>query len=179
MSNRFSVLRVGATILSIGVLLPSLVHGGQNATPLSVRVISGPEPDAEAGEDEAGNVMVTLSNGRKEMWTAKGWCVYPKISKSGLVGWTHGLGMHPTQGLRNGELVIARHRHVFRRIAARQGFIDDWFFTDGDHCVVIRSRGPHGPAWLEKVKIHSGEVIDGCSARADENMPTWAKPFSE
>jgi hypothetical protein len=132
----------------------------------------------EADKGMPGDVLVTLSDGKSETWTASGGCVLPHVSKNGLVGWAHGTAVHPTQGLIANELVITRNKRIISRINPEGPFIDLWEFVDDGRSVVIRSRGPHGPSRLQKFKTASGTLVGESSGSGNRlQLPDWAKPF--
>jgi len=158
---------------------PAAVPPGES-TPMPVRatIVWGGKREADKGTP--GDVLVTLSNGKSETWTTSGGCVLPHVSRNGSVGWAHGVTVHPTQGMIPNELVIARNKRIISRIEPEGPFIDLWDFVDDGICVVIRSRGAHGPSRLQKFRIPSGKLVGESSGAATGlQLPEWAKPFAE
>ena len=153
----------------------TLLAESHRTTPISAQIISA------SGHIEPywrhGNVRVALTNGRTEIWTRDGKCELARVSKSGLVGWTHGTAFHSKGALMNDTLIIARNRKVRARMRTFYPFIDVWDFTDADSCVVVLSAGPHGPGRIEKFRIADGQLLGGCYESKPEEQPDWAKRF--
>jgi hypothetical protein len=152
------------------------IAGLKHIRPMSAEIVS---PRGEiASQDQFGDVRVTLSNGRREIWTRKGGCALVNVSKTGLVGWTHGKSFHRTQGLMNSSFVIARQNKVVARIEAERPFIQSWDFADHDACVIILSAAAHGPGEIQKFRISTGELLAGCfESEPFEKKPRWAQAF--
>jgi hypothetical protein len=123
-----------------------------------------------------GNISVTFSDGHEEMWTTTGHCLLPKASHSGLVGWTYGTAQHSRGGWMNTQLRIARDRRLIARFNVSRAFIDLWDFADKDTCVVIPCVNAHGPSWIQKYRIDTGELVAESSASHD--VSEWAKPYA-
>src|SRR6266404_4975101 len=86
-----------------------------NGRPASAEIVL---PGGRVAEGRhPGNVRVTLTNGRHEMWTRKGNCELPRVSRSGLVGWTSGRGFHSKGALMNDTLIIASEDKLLARIS--------------------------------------------------------------
>jgi len=60
----------------------------------------------------------------------------------------------------------------------RAHFIEDWWFTDGDATVVIKSRGRHGPAYYVKYDIRTSKAL-GSASGFNPELPEWAKPYAD
>ena len=159
----------------LGAIAGITAVAGNNQQPVLAEIVSGRGRIAEVGRP--GNVRVTLANGHREMWTRKGNCELPRVSKSGLVGWTHGTSFHSKGALMNNILIVARERKVLTRIRTFYSFIDVWDFADADSCVIALSAGPHGPGRIEKFRIEDGELLDGCYEAHVDEQPDWAKRF--
>jgi hypothetical protein len=165
-----------------GLLAISLCAAGpisgpsrEKGRPVSADIVSAAGRVAE--ERHPGNVRVTLTNGRHEMWTRKGNCELPRVSSAGLVGWTTGTVFHSKGALMNDTLIIARGDKLRARIPTYYPFIDVWDFADRDSCVVVLSRGPHGPGRIEKFRIADGKLLGGCfEGHVDEHLD-WANRF--
>lgn len=174
MTRFVTTVILGGILLKPATEVPSLKN--TFVRPVEARIVWG--GGREANPVRPGDVSVTLSNGKTEMWTTHGGCVLAKVSKGGLVGWAHGTGLNRTQGLMDHELVIARNKKIIARIEAYYAFIEKWGFVADDTCVVICSRGPHGPDHLEKFRIKGGKFLAECAGYTPyEKMPSWAKPF--
>ena len=153
-------------------------HDAGKIRPISARIMWTREREAEPGH--FGDVVVTLSNNKTQMWTSSGGCALAKVSRTGLVGWVHGSAFHRTQGLMDHELVLAKRKHIIRRIDVEYPFINAWDFADGDSAVVIRYGAAHGPGRIGKFRINSGKLLGECSSiEAFDAVPLWAKPFME
>jgi hypothetical protein len=124
-----------------------------------------------------GNISVTLSDGHREVWTTTGHCLLPKISRSGLVGWTHAVVQHSRGGWMNTQLRIARDGRLIAHFDVSRAFIDLWDFADNDTCVVIRCVNAHGPSWIQKHRIDTGELV--AEGPCSGNVPEWAKPYAD
>lgn len=142
---------------------------------MSAEIVSAGGRVAE--ERHPGNVRVTLTNGRHEMWTRKGNCELPRVSKSGLVGWTRGTAFHSKGALMNDTLIIAREDKVLARIPTDYPFIDVWDFAGRESCVIVLSGGPHGPGRIGKFRIADGKLLGGCFEGHVDEHPDWAKRF--
>ncbi|MDQ6912339.1 MAG: hypothetical protein M3128_05630 [Verrucomicrobiota bacterium] len=145
--------------------------------PVSAQIVWGHDRVADEGHD--GDVRVIFASGKHQRWTRNGKCLQPRVSNSGLVGWTHGKAYHSKGALMNATLVLARGNKILRRIAAYYPFIEVWDFTEHDTRVVMLSRGPHGPGRLEKFRIKDGAFLDGCFESRSEEWPKWARSFVE
>lgn len=160
------------------LILTFTVYGLSAApdVPKSVTIVPVPGhslPDGTPG----GNVKVTFSSNRAEVWTTRGHCLLPRVSQGGLVGWTHASGRHSRGMWMNKALRIARDGRLVREFKASRAFIEVWDLTDSDSCVIIRSRNAHGPSRIEKFRIDTGELVAEGSGSHD--VPAWAQPYSD
>jgi hypothetical protein len=130
-----------------------------------------------AGERHPGNVRVTLTNGRQEMWTRKGNCELPRVSKSGLVGWTRGTAFHSKGALMNDTLIIAREDKLLARIPTDYPFIDVWDFADQESCVIVLPGGRTVPDESRNSESPTGKLLGGCFEGHVDEHPDWAKRF--
>lgn len=129
-------------------------------------------------DDANGNVEVVLSNRRREVWTRSAQCKLAKVAMSGLVGWTYAATQHSRGSWMNNELCIARSKQDRTHIHAARTFIEVWAFTDKDTHVVIRSRSAHGPSWIERFRITTGELVSECSgSNYPDKTPVWARAY--
>lgn len=164
--------------VSVGLLQRGARAGEQEHQPTSAHIVWA--HGRVAPEGYAGDVVVQFSDGRHEAWTKHGGCELPKVSRTGIVGWTHGIAVHPTQGLMNSTLVVVRSGAIVNRIKVDNPFIDLWDFTDNDTCVVIRSRGPHGPSTLQKYRVATAKLLDSYSGSVGSpTIPAWARPYAD
>jgi hypothetical protein len=104
-------------------------------------------------------------------------CLLPKVSHSGVVGWTHAVVQHSRGGWMNTQLRIARDGRLIAHFDVSRAFIDLWDFADNDTCVVIRCVNAHGPSWIQKHRIDTGELVAEGPTRG--NVPEWAKPYAD
>jgi hypothetical protein len=154
-------------------LAPALNAIAANAKPhpIAARIVTVPS-QSNADWRPVGNISVTLSDHHREIWTTTGHCLLPKVSDSGLVGWTFGGVQHSRGGWMNTQLRIARDRRVIARFNVSRAFIDLWDFAENDTCVVVRCVNAHGPSWIQKFRIDTGELVAEGSASPDG--PEWA-----
>lgn len=126
-----------------------------------------------------GNVRVKFSDRHQEVWTRSWQCSLARTAKSGVVGWTYADGQNDRGEWMNTDLVIARSKRDRIHLEPELPFIEEWGFTADDTCVVVRSRGAHGPSTIQKFRITTRELLDKCPGEAPpESMPAWAKPFA-
>ena len=149
---------------------------GSKPHPISVHVLAV-RSQSDAEWRPVGNISVAFSDGHREVWTTTGHCLLPMTSHSGLVGWTHALGQHSRGGWMKSQLRIARDGHLIAHFDVSRAFIDEWDFTDKDTCVVIRCVNAHGPSWIQKYRIATGELVAEGSGSHD--VPDWAKPYAD
>ena len=172
-----SVVRITAIAAGLICLAPTLAHP-KPPHPVSARIHPIKWPQDGESDDVVGDVQVTLSDKTKETWTTDGHCELPKVSHSGLVGWTYAAGRHSRGAWMNRELRISRRKKLLISFDADYAFIEDWIFTDHNTCVLCRSRNSHGPSSIEKFSIKTGEIVDGCSGTGDrDTIPKWAWPL--
>ena len=101
-------------------------------------------------------------------------------SKGGLKGWTIATAEHSRGGWMNTTLVVVDKKKVKRKFQASRAFIERWGFADSDRAVVVRSRNAHGPSWIEKFDISTGELIAECAgSNSFEDTPRWAQPWCD
>ena len=144
--------------------------------PIAARIVAVPS-QSNADWRPVGNIAVTFSDRHQEIWTTTGHCLLPKVSHSGLVGWTYGTTQHSRGGWMNTQLRLARDRRLIARFNVSRAFIDLWDFADKDTCVVIRCVNAHGPSWIEKYRIDTGEFV--AEASASDNVPEWARLYAD
>ena len=77
----------------------------------------------------------------------------------------------------NTQVRIARDRRLIARFNVSRAFIDLWDFADKNSCVVIRCVNAHGPSWIQKYRIDTGELVAESSAGHDASE--WAKRYAD
>lgn len=58
-------------------------------------------------------------------------------------------------------------------------FIEEWDFANNDRAIVVKSRGPHGPADYDEYDLASGKLIGHAHGLFGKDLPVWAQPFSD
>lgn len=95
--------------------------------------------------------------------------------KDGSRGWTEADAKHSRGEWMNHRLVIITTGKKKRTFNSSRAFIEDWGITDRGSCVVIRSRNEHGPSWIEKFKLSTGEPVAECQGSEYlPKTPMWA-----
>src|SRR5437868_429886 len=165
----------GLVAVTLATAAGAQAGDSQNGRPVSAEIVCA---DGRIAADRCpGDVRVSLTNGCREMWTRHGKCELPRVSRSGLVGWTHGIGFHSKGALMNDTLIVAREGKVLARIRTFYPFIDVWNFADADASVIVLLGGPHGPGRIEKFRIADGHLLGGCYEGHVDEQPDWAKRF--
>lgn len=174
MTNAVSLRIASFLVVAFALAAPTIAVAAP-AKPVAARIVNRRgEPQQE---DDVGNVQVTLSNHRKQIWTISLQCEDAKVSKSRLVGWTYARGRHSRGMWMNNQLCIARNSQDRTLFNASRAFIEVWGFTDNDTHVVMRSRNAHGPTWIEKFSIDTGRLVAECSGFDSPDTPEWARPY--
>jgi hypothetical protein len=126
--------------------------------------------------------LVLKSHGKKEPLTTTATAQQPKVSKAGIIGWVDcseegNLGvLHVALGVPIGSQLILRHPDgSLLAIPAAHPIIEDWNFDSEGARVVMKSRGLHGPAVIERFTL-SGMQVGTCKAYC-EKAPKWAIPY--
>lgn len=131
--------------------------------------------------DPVGNVALE-DHGKRVQLTTTATAQQPKISKDGIVGWVDcseegqpGM-LHVAKGVPIGSRLILRHPDgPLLIIPSWSPIIEKWAFeADGAH-LVMKSRGLHGPAFIERFTL-SGQRAGRFNAY-DEKPPEWAMPY--
>lgn len=149
--------------------------------PVKAEIVEVPAERRDWGEP-IGNVRVTFSDGRKEMWTREGRALLPKVAASGYVGWSRYTQRNSRGEPVNSILRVLLSEKDIKDFNAPEGrpFIEEWDFTDKDTAVVIKSRGRHGPANFVKYDLKSGKRLASVEGyKPYDQLPDWAKPFSD
>ncbi len=151
-----------------------------NSTDSSILPVSAKIVD-RAHEDDVitfGNVLVTFNDGHREKWTKTGHALIPRVSSNGLVGWASFKTMAYKGRPIDDTLRICwpdgHHRDIESGI-----YIEAWSFSDRDRSVVIKSRGPHGPAEYRKFDTTTGAILGSARGQVGRDLPLWAQPFSD
>lgn len=128
--------------------------------------------------DPVGN-LVLKNHGKSVPLTTMATAQQPMTSKEGIIGWVDcseegkpGV-LHVAKGVPIGSRLILRHPDgSLLTIPSESPIIEKWAFDpDGVH-VVMKSRGLHGPAVIERFTL-SGHRAGRCNAY-DEKPPEWA-----
>ena len=130
-----------------------------------------------------GNVLITTPEGKHPQLTKTATAQQPKASKNSLVGWVDCSKPGEPAILRIVKGVPIGSRLVLRKpdaslltITSGKPIIELWGFDpDGIH-VVLKSRGLHGPAAIERFTNKDGLKNGACPAY-DSSAPAWAKPY--
>jgi len=131
--------------------------------------------------DPVGDVVLD-NHGKNVMLTTTATAQQPKVSKDGFIGWVDCSEegkpsvLHIAKGVPIGSrLILRRHNGSLLTIPSECPIIGKWNFeTDGAH-IVMKSRGLHGPAAIERFTL-SGQQAGRCNAY-DEKPPEWAIPY--
>jgi len=130
-----------------------------------------------------GNV-VEENHGKRVQLTSTATAQQPKASKEGIIGWVDcseegkpGV-LHLARGVPIGSRLILRHPDgSLLTIPSWSPIIEKWAFdNDGTH-VVMKSRGLHGPAVIERFNLR-GQQAGRCNAYG-EKAPEWAIPYQD
>lgn len=58
--------------------------------------------------------------------------------------------------------------------------VENWKFVNGRHQIIVKSRGNHGPAMVEKFNTAGGVLVDKVMAAAiQKSGATWARCFED
>ena len=153
-------------------------------TPASA-TITGARTIANWEGDPIGNVQVVYKDGTKDQWTLKGNASNPKVFADGTVGWVlsplaeDGKTLDLYKNLPTfPRLRIVRAGKVLATLDAERPFIEDWGFSDAGTFVIIKSRGAHGPAFVQRFRISDGSAQGRTPAFGDD-LPGWAEPYAD
>lgn len=126
--------------------------------------------------------LVLKSHGKKVSLTTTATAQQPKISETGIVGWVDCSQegkprvLHVAQGVPIGSRLILRHPNgSLLAIPAACPIIEEWNFDTEGARVVMKSRGLHGPAVIERFTL-SGMQVGTCKTYG-EKTPKWATPY--
>jgi hypothetical protein len=166
--------RILMSLITLALAL-NAIAADSKPHPIAARIVTVPS-QSNADWRPVGNVSVTFSDHHDEMWTTTGHCLLPKVSDSGLVGWTFGTTQHSRGGWMNFQLRIARHGRLIARFNVSRALIDLSGFADSDTCVIIRCVNAHGPSWIQRYRIDTGELV--AESSGSDDVPEWAKPYA-
>jgi hypothetical protein len=138
--------------------------------------------------DPVGNVVITTPEGSRLQLTKWATGQQPKAlistntSTRGLAGWVDcskpgvPAALNVVKGVPIGSrLVLRKPNGSLLTITSEKPIIEQWGFDpDGIH-VILKSRGLHGSAMIERFTL-SG-VKDGSCKAYDEKAPKWAIPY--
>ena len=148
----------------------------------SIQVLLVNQRDLSGWQGDPVGDVVLENHGKSVPLTTSATAQQPKVSKDGCIGWVDcseegnpGV-IHIAKGVPIGSQLILRHLDgSLLTIPAESPIIEKWNFeTDGAH-IVMKSRGLHGPAVIERF-THSGMQDGSCKAYG-EKPPEWAIPY--
>jgi hypothetical protein len=148
----------------------------------SIQVLLINQRDLPGWQGDPVGYVVLQNHGKNEPLTATPTAQQPKVSKEGVIGWIDcseegkpGV-LHIAKGVPIGSRLILRHPDgSLLTIPAESPIIEKWNFdADGTH-IIMKSRGLHGPAAIERLTL-SGQKAGRCNAYG-EKPPEWAIPY--
>ena len=133
--------------------------------------------------DPVGDVVLD-NHGKRIKLTTTATAQQPKVSKDGFIGWVDCSEegkpsvLHIVKGVPIGSrLILRRSDGSLLIIPSESPIIEKWNFeADGVH-IVMKSRGLHGPAAIERFTL-SGQQAGRCNAYG-EKSPEWAIPYKD
>ena len=133
--------------------------------------------------DPVGDVVLD-NHGKRIKLTTTATAQQPKVSKDGFIGWVDCSEegkpsvLHIVKGVPIGSrLILRRPDGSLLTIPSESPIIEKWNFeADGVH-IVMKSRGLHGPAAIERFTL-SGQQAGRCNAYG-EKSPEWAIPYKD
>jgi hypothetical protein len=127
-----------------------------------------------------GNVVVTFTDGHHEYWTKEGRASYPKVSNSGIVGFTlFSTRVENVPENNDLRLVWPDEHHKDYMADSDRPFIEGWGFADNDASVIIKSQGLHGPNAFRKYDVASGKLLGHAVVGDSPTLPDWAQPYAD
>lgn len=148
------------------------INGAANAaTATKVEIIVPPK-----ATDEVGDVSVTWDDGKSERLTQGAHAEQPKLGPDGLIGWTWSKERYQDLWV-NEHLRVQRGKQQLFEVKSGKPFIEDWgFIAEG---LAVKSRGMHGPAWVELFSLTDGKRIKLIEKAFGDDLPAWAKPYND
>ena len=133
--------------------------------------------------DPVGN-LVLENHGKRLPLTTTATAQQPKVSKNGIIGWVDcseegkSSVLHVAKGVPIGSrLILRRPNGSLLTIPSWSPIIEKWNFdADGAH-IVMKSRGLHGPAVIERFTL-SGQQAGRCNAYG-KTPPEWAVSYQD
>jgi len=109
----------------------------------------------------------------------------PAANRNNWIGWVdcseeqHHATLHLEKGVPVGSRLILRNPSGdLLTIHANKPIIEAWGFDpDGLH-VILKSRGLHGPAMIERFVMKDGHRV-GFFPAYESNPPAWASPYAD
>jgi hypothetical protein len=144
----------------------------RTSTPMSVEVVAPPG----ASDDESGDVFVTWDDGRRERLTHGAHAQQAKLGPEGLIGWTWAKERYKDLWV-NEHLRVQHGKQMLFEVKSGKPFIEDWTFAPEG--LVVKSRAAHGPALIERFSLDTGERTEVIDKAFGDDLPDWAKPFSD
>lgn len=130
------------------------------------------------GTQDIGKIMVTLSQGHREIWDASPDCSMPKISWAD-VSWVKNVKPGDTPANARQSLRVVR-KGITSDVHPKGGFILDFGgYVESGASVV--SADAQGGVWLERFNLDASEPIARFSLLEPppNRLPDWAKPFQQ
>jgi hypothetical protein len=128
--------------------------------------------------DPVGN-LVLVNRGKSMPLNTTATAQKPRVSKGGFIGWVdcsqegNSAVLHVAKGVPIGSrLILRRPDGSLLTIPSWSPIIEKWNFDDAGAHVVMKSRGLHGPAVIERFTL-SGQQAGRCNAYG-ETPPEWA-----
>jgi hypothetical protein len=186
MNTPRTVTRIGIRSILPLIVTTSLFAGSADSLPKSASIVIVPSPYDEYLVP-TGDVKVTFSDGRSEVWTHSGDCRDAKVSTSGSVGWIRmdkkHVDTHRMMLTGKDSLVVRLPYGKLREFSPYDENVGimDWRFADDGKAVIVRSMGFHGPSSYAKYEISTGHLIDarGPDYTPYDKLPSWVKPLAD
>src|SRR5215471_3148489 len=155
---------------------------GGGAIKIEVIPPGGMRKNSETGDPDStvGDVFITWADGRREQLTRGAHADDAKLGPDGLFGWIWGTERY-RDGWKLGHLRIQRGKERLYDVKSEYAIIEDWTFAPEG--LIVKSRGPHGPARIELFALSTGQrlqLIEKAYREGDDaHLPPWAKPFAD
>lgn len=148
----------------------------------SIQVLLVNQRDLPGWQGDPVGDVVLQNHGKNVPLTATATAQQTKVSKEGFIGWVDCSEegkpsvIHIAKGVPIGSRLILRHPDgSLLTIPSESPIIEKWNFdADGAH-IVMKSRGLHGPAAIERFTLN-GQQAGRCNAYG-EKPPEWAIPY--
>ncbi|GEP45921.1 hypothetical protein BGE01nite_52120 [Brevifollis gellanilyticus] len=166
-------------VLAAGVMMIlGVVACAAADMPVSAEIVEVPAERRDWGE-VIGNVRVKFKDGHTEMWTKNGKCLHVLRSDSGLVGWSRYTRRNDHGEPVNNMLRVMISPEQWKDVKTDL-FIEDWGFADGDTTVILKTRGRHGPSYIQRFLLKTGELLNETKGSGPHAAtPDWAKPYAD